>query len=208
MNTHSYRMMYDNVNDFMAVTVNIEAGLRQHEIRHDGDERQRDMWISKKTVSHFNLGIALELLMKMILSLEGVEYRPGHNLVKLHDLLPPPVQAIFESKYQQCFEATGGFVMRVFAVLDKKDDPPPLPPNRDVKTIRNMFEYFDEDVMLSEKRYSWELIGERRWRHYIDNLSAFTMLIQEVTKKLPSREYHTVVQVERLKIDPPPPNAS
>ena len=80
MDTHSYRMMYDNVNDFMAVTVNIEAGLRQHEIRHDGDERQRDMWISKKTVSHFNLGIALELLMKMILSLKGVEYR--HILVR------------------------------------------------------------------------------------------------------------------------------
>ena len=32
-----------------------------------------------------------------------------------------------------------------------------------------MFEYFDKDMKLDQKRYSWEPAQKRQWRHFIDN---------------------------------------
>ena len=31
--------------------------------------------------------------------------------------------------------------------------------DRDIDTVRGIFAYLDQDLMVSKKRYSWELIG-------------------------------------------------
>ena len=54
------------------------------------------------------------------------------------------------------------------------------PPDRDISSLRGFFEYFDEDVILWQKRYSWELIEEGRWRHYVSDISVFVELINRV----------------------------
>ena len=53
--------------------------------------------------------------------------------------------------------------------------PPEQPPleNRGLSTLRDFFEYFDEDVKLSLMRYSWEFIEKGEWRPYFDDLSLF-----------------------------------
>ena len=64
-------------------------------------------------------------------------------------------------------------------------DAPPGPPNRDISTIRGFFEYFDEDVILWQKRYSWELVEEGRWRHYLSDTSVFVALVHRVMAGVP-----------------------
>lgn len=55
-----------------------------------------------------------------------------------------------------------------------------LPNNRPIDTLQNMFKYFDEDVKLSEKRYSWDPAQKRQWRHFIKNPSSFVRFIHRV----------------------------
>ena len=53
-----------------------------------------------KAVSHFNLGIALELLLKLLTFINGEAIPQGHELTTLHDDLPPPVQVQLEATFQ------------------------------------------------------------------------------------------------------------
>ena len=64
MEIAAYRLFYDNIHDFKTTAVHVEAGIRRHGIRSDGREEvpgikgrtRHDMWVSMKTVSHFDLG--------------------------------------------------------------------------------------------------------------------------------------------------------
>ncbi|MXY66285.1 MAG: hypothetical protein F4206_01095 [Gammaproteobacteria bacterium] len=68
MDTAAYRLLYDYIHDFKTTAVHVESEIRRHGIRSDSWEEvagmkgraHHDMWVSMKTVSHFNLGIALE----------------------------------------------------------------------------------------------------------------------------------------------------
>ena len=52
--------------------------------------------------------------------------------------------------------------------------------NLDFSSLRGFFEYFDEDVILWQKRYSWELVREGHYRHYLSDISVFVELINLV----------------------------
>ena len=47
-------------------------------------------------------------------------------------------------------------------------------------SLNNFFEYFDQDVKLSVKRYSYELVEQYQWRHYLSDLTLFMELIKHV----------------------------
>lgn len=196
MDNDAHQLLYDNIHDFKATAVHVESEIAQLGIRHDSDQpvpgmqgrRHRDMWVSMKSVSHFNCGIALELLFKLILTLNGVAVPRKHVLVELHDLMPSNLQKQLEHVFQECRRSVGGYELIAFA-NSASDDPASLPElrNRDISTVRGFLEYFDMDVILSEKRYSWELVNKGRWRHYLSDLSVFVRVIDKVMVDIPRR---------------------
>ena len=193
MTSDAHRLMYDNIHDFKATAALIESDIRRLALRDDNDDlvpgaegkrRHRDMWVSMKTVSHFNLGIALELMLKMILTMNRVQYRNKHELVYLYELLPAKFQTQLESTYRGVSPKRHRLVAFAnSATRDGKSLPPLV--NRDLTTLRRLLEYFDEDVLLSKKRYSSEHVSKGQWRHYMSDLSPFIALIDSVMINVP-----------------------
>lgn len=134
-----------------------------------------NVWESLKTVSHFNLGIALELRLKCFLWL--LEMDPGniHSFVELYDKLCLADSDIAES-LERMFEQTTNdhpFSLLAFCLSTDKDTPPERPHNYSVNTLRGFFAYLDEEVGLSTKRYAWENAAKHHhWHHYLDRLEA------------------------------------
>ena len=145
-----------------------------------------------KTVSHFNIGISLEFMLKLILDLnkKPLPKKPvdKHKLAILYDGIPCEFQRKLKIRYRESVRAiseSGNYTETLVAFIHANDPPSP-PPNRDISTLRGLFEYFDEDVQLWRKRYSWELIGRIKWRHYICRLDALAELITRVIAEMPS----------------------
>ena len=189
MEVTAYRLLYDNIHDFKTTASHIETEIRRHGIRDNSDDpvpemhgrTHHDMWVSMKSVSHFNLGIALELMLKLLLYLNNVAIPHDHLLVKLHDRLPAKRQAQLEAAYQASRASVrAGYDLIAFINVASPTSQPSRPPNRDTSTLRGFFEYFDEDVILWQKRYSWELVDSGRCRHYLSDISVFVALINRV----------------------------
>ena len=189
MEVAAYRLLYDSIHDFKTTARHVETEIRRHGIRNDSDDpvpemrgrTHHDMWVSMKTVSHFNLGIALESMLKLLLFLNNVAIPHDHLLAKLHDKLPAKRQGQLEDAYQASRASVrAGYDLIAFNNAASPTSLPSGPPNRDISTLRGFFEYFDEDVILWQKRYSWELIDSGRWHHYLSDISVFVALINRV----------------------------
>jgi len=190
MDVNALRLLYDNIHDFKTTAMLVEADIGRWGVRHDSDEpvpgaegrRHREMWVSMKSVSHFNVGISIELLLKLLLILNRIKYERNHSLVQLHDLVPSKYQSQLQMVYSDVnHSSANGFELVAFINwgTDDSSDLPALN-NRDVDTVRGLFEYLDEDLMVSRKRYSWELIGTGQWRHYVTDLSVLAETIDRV----------------------------
>ena len=194
MELAAYRLLYDNVHDFKVTAMQVESEIGRHGIRSNGtdavpgmnDRTHHDVWVSMKTVSHFNLGTALESMLKLILFLNNIAIPREHFLSRLHDAIPATYQKQLESTYQASRSLLpGGYKLIAFINMESPAPAPPLgPPNRDISSLRGFFKYFDDDVILWQKRYSWELVGQRRWRHYISDISVFVELINRVMRDI------------------------
>ena len=190
MEVTAYRIFYDNIHDFKTTAMHVESEIRRHGIRSNENEAvaglknriHHDTWVSMKTVSHFNLGIALELMLKLLLFLNNLPMPKHHSLVKLHDKIPKQYQNQLESTFQASKNVLPAASLIAFINTASPTPAPPTPPNRDISRLRGVFEYFDEDVMLWRIRYSWELLGKGHWRHYISDISVFIELINRVMR--------------------------
>ncbi|MCY3886401.1 MAG: hypothetical protein OXG19_01655 [Chloroflexi bacterium] len=189
MDFNALRLLYDNIHDFKTTAMLVEADIGRWGVRHDSDEpvpgakgrQYREMWVSMKSVSHFNISISIELLLKMLLILNGIKYEKNHSLVELHDLIPVKYQSQLQMVYADVTRSASGFELVAFINWDTDDsDDLPVLENRDVDTVRGLFKYLDQDLIVSKKRYSWELIGTREWRHYITDLSVLARTIDRV----------------------------
>lgn len=135
------------------------------------------VWESLKTASHFNLAVALELRLKCLLHLDGIEPpqgREGHRLAGLHGLFGAHGSAT-EAELERLFgEAADAHPFSLVAFLST-DGPavPDGPADRDLQGLADFLAYMDEDVELWRKRYAWERAGGGQWQHYVDDLSAF-----------------------------------
>ncbi|MCY3886190.1 MAG: hypothetical protein OXG19_00545 [Chloroflexi bacterium] len=195
MERAAYRLLYDNIHDFKTTAAHVEAEIKRWNLKneslavvHDtGGRTHHDMWVSMKTVSHFNLGIALELMLKMILYLDNIPCEHIHSLVELHDSITEKSQAKLEIIFQESKRVfPNGFNLIAFINSATPDaERISRPEARELKTFRDFLVYFDEDVRLWEKRYSSELIGKGKWRHYIDDISVFIELIKRVMVAIP-----------------------
>ena len=193
MEVTAYHLSYDNIHDFKATAIHVESEIRRHGLRDNSFDavpgmngrKHHDMWVSMKTVSHFNLGIALESMLKLLLFLNKIPMPRHHFLAKLHDAIPAKYQKQLESTYQASKSVLPeGYELIAFINAASPTPASPGPPNRDISSLKGFFEYFDEDVILWQKRYSWELIEEKRWRHYLSDISVFVELINRVMQDI------------------------
>ena len=139
-----------------------------------------------KSVSQFNVGISIELLLKLLLILNGIKHEKNHSLVELHDLIPAKYQSQLQTVYADVNQSVDGFELVAFINWDTEDsDDLPALENRDVDSVRGILEYLDQDLMVSKKRYSWELIDSGQWRHYLTALSVLTGTIDRVMAGIP-----------------------
>jgi len=193
MDTSAYRLLYDYTHDFKTTAVHVESEIRRHGIRSDSWEElagmkgraHHDMWVSMKTVSHFNLGISLESMLKLLLFLNRVEIPRHHMLAELHDAIPDKFQKELEATYQDSNTVLPQGYELVAFLNAEAPKAPTSPPRRDISSLREFLEYFDEDVMLWQKRYSWELVDKGFWRHYLSDIPVFVELIERVMRNIP-----------------------
>ena len=190
----AYRMLYDSIHDFKATAALVESEIKRcgvkgkslEVVRDTSGRTHHDMWVSMKTVSHFNLGIALELMLKLLVFLNSMAIPAHHGLAKLHDAIPEEIQEGLEVVFQECVSVVpNGFSSIAFF---NSDSPQPVQSplaDRDIKTLRGFLEYFDQDVMLYLKRYSYEQIDQQEWRHYLSDISVFVELIDRVMQDVP-----------------------
>ena len=193
MEVTAYHLLYDNIHDFKTTALHVESEIRRHGLRDNSldavpgmqGRTHHDMWVSMKTVSHFNLGTALEVMLKLLLFLNKIFVPHHHYLTKLHDVIPEKYQEQLESTYQASKGILPeGYELIAFLNTASPTPAPPGPPNRDISSLKGFFEYFDEDIILWQKRYSWELIEEKRWRHYLSDISVFAEFINRVMQDI------------------------
>ena len=198
MEVSAYNLLYDNIHDFKTTAMHVESEIKHHGIREDSEEevsgmkgrRHLDVWVSMKTVSHFNLVIALELMLKLILyhnkinPTESFWGKERHFLTKLHDAMPKKYQDQLESTFQASRGVCPNGYQLIAFINTSSPALPSSPQNRDISTLRGLFRYFDEDMQLWQKRYSWELIDQGCWRHYLSDISVFVELINHVMATL------------------------
>ena len=185
----TYRLLYDSVIDFKRAAVLVEAEIGRHNIRYDSDHvvqgmsgrKHHDTWVSMKAVSHFNLGTALELLLKLLLVRSGGAAPSSHELAKLHDALSEKDRKELESKYRASRRESSNFALLMFN--NSESEPPP--DTRNINSLRGFLEYLDRDVMVSKKRYSWEHARDGVWRYYLGDITVFVELIDRVMKDIP-----------------------
>ena len=194
------RLLYDNVHDFKSAAQHVESEIRRLGICYNGWETvpamegrtHHEAWVSLKTVSHFNLGTALELMLKLMLSLDDVPIDDiprgqRHSLVHLYDKLPDQHQ--LEVKYRACRRANNE--MKFVAFFGKLTDEAELEyrsPGTQVIYLRGLFEYLDEIAKLWKMRYSWELMRDKKWRYYLNDISILIDLINSVMSEIPRDE--------------------
>ena len=191
MEVTAYRMFYDSIHDFKTTAMHVESeikrlGIRSHSTDVVPDMKGRthhDMWVSMKTVSHFNLGTALELMLKLLLFINDKRIPNTHFLTELHDAIPQKYQKQLESTYQSV-PLLVPFALIAFINTGSPTTAPPPLPNRDTSSLRGFFEYFDEDVILWQMRYSWERAEGGYWRHYVTDISMFAELINRVMRDI------------------------
>ncbi len=191
MEIDSYNLLYDNIHDFKKTAALVESEIKRLNIESNnlnpvpGTGRlHQNMWESMKTVSHFNIATALELMLKLLLFLNNKKIDREHRLALLYKALPSKCRRQLEGIFKESNKTYPENRIIVLKNTDSETEQPIRPQEKDISTLEKMFEYFDEDVLLWQKRYSWEFIEKKRWRHYISNISVFIELINRVMSKI------------------------
>ena len=185
-------LLYDNIHDFKSVAEHVESEIRRLGIRYDCWEvvpasegrTHHEVWVSMKTVSHFNLGTALELMLKLLLNLNNIPFndipsKQRHSLVCLYDKLPDQHQ--LEIKYRKCPKMNKNLEFLAF-VSNKKasTESEYRSPGTAIFRLRGLLEYLDENARLWKTRYSYEQIRDVKWRYYLNDISILIDLIDLV----------------------------
>ncbi len=200
MKAAELRHLYNMIHDFKTTAVHVESEIRRYDLCRDSKDpvpgmewrMHRDVWASMKEVSHFNLGTALELMLKMILLRNEIPPKQRHHLTMLYDDIPEKDWKKLNSEFDEIFKAKP---MKWVAVITeektapKPDDPfasmKDRPKRTDSSSLINFFQDFDNKARLWKKRYAWEDVEEKKWRYYLDDISAFTELIDRVMADIP-----------------------
>ena len=165
-------MLYHNVYDYKEVAEEAQRRIQELRLPVGGDR-----WLSLKSVSHFNLGISLELMLKFLLALEKRPVSRSHLLASLYIGLSPRARTRIQWGYSTL--ALNNMSLQAFAL---GVEAPPSPEPRKLETVNDFFDYFDDDVLLWRKRYEWEKMNTEQWRHYMSDIRPFAELVDQVMR--------------------------
>ena len=195
------RHLFNMIHDFKTIAVHAESKITHYGLCKDSKAPvhemewriNREMWASIKEVSHFNLGTALELMLKMILLRKNKELKRVHSLAELYDLIPEKEQKKLNSAFDEIFKKQKiNFVaaITISQCASKPNDDPFAsmkdgPKQANGSRLKKFFQNFDKNSRLWGKRYAWEDVEKKEWRYYIDDISAFTELIDRVMADAP-----------------------
>ena len=166
------RMLYHKVYDYKEVAEEAQGRIEELRLPFGGDR-----WLSLKSVSHFNLGISLELMLKFLLAWEKRPVSRSHLLAGLYTDLSSRARARIQRGYSTL--ALNNMALQAFAL---GVEAPGSPKPRKLETVNDFFEYFDEDVWMWGKRYEWEKMNTEQWRHYMSDIRPFAGLVDEVMR--------------------------
>lgn len=133
-------------------------------------------WVTLKTVSHFNLGIALELMLKLTLHLNGCRVEPIHPLAKLYCDLPESERKRLDALFRKACQGTS---LRLTILVNDRDEQSVEPPNMSIRRLLDFLKFLDSEVGLEKKRYSYEEITKSGVLYYIDDISSITGFINQ-----------------------------
>ncbi len=190
MNVAQYLRLVGGARAFRQTAWLVEGEIRRLDARWDiqapiGREKgwpSQMVWESLKTASHYNLAVALELGLKCLLHLHGLESkiphgRKGHWLALLLQLIPEPTATKCQRLFRQAVEK---HPFQLIAFCSTKTSKAPNSPNNvPLDTLEDFCLYLDGDAQLWKKRYSWEGVSKSEWRHYLDKLDAFFVFLEE-----------------------------
>ena len=185
----------------------VEAEIQRKDIQEfcfdvvpDSNGRtHHDMWVSMMGISHFNLGVSLELMLKLHLvigkiPLEIIPQNQRHSLPILYDNLPDDIRKRLDNDFRLSVRYSEKIELIGFIIPKPEDQKPSTVPERtqNVFQLRGLLEYLDEVVFIWQKRYSWEDAELGRWRHYISNFSVVVEFIDRVMRQIPRTELSTL----------------
>lgn len=166
-----YGIFHDLVRDF-----NEAAKLTEDQI----PGLHRTDVFSRKAVSHFTLGTALELMLKLMLRNRGVPFGRTHSLVTLYDVLPGDFKKEFQRPEGRYFmEDTFAFQ----AFTESAEEPPPISLDDDIGSqdaFRGLLAYLDRHARVSQKRYVWESMKPGEWQYYLTDIGPIARTIDRV----------------------------
>ena len=168
------RMLFHNIHDYKEVAEQAERKIQDLKLPLGGDR-----WLSLKSVSHFNLGISLELMLKFLFACEKRPVSQDHRLARLYSGLSPRTRTRIQRGYGAL--VLNDLALQAFALGDGPQAPP-SPKPRKLDTAHQFFKYFDDDVRLWDKRYEWEKMNTTQWRHYLSDVHPFTQLVDQVMR--------------------------
>ena len=139
---------------------NTASHVDSESMKHD----DIDIRAAMKAVSHFNLGTALELMLKMIILRKGIEPDETHMLNKLYYDLPEENRKELDFTFDEIFKRKP-MEWKSVITLDKSEPKPKdnpfasmeaRPKRTNGSSLINFFEDFDKLARLSVKRYEHE----------------------------------------------------
>ena len=195
---HAYQLLYESIYDYKNTAVILESEIKRVGLRSDSDDivtgirgrrRHSIMWASMKGVSHFNLAIALELMLKLLLlAYTDCDIPKHHRLAELFKLLPDKQKELLRVVYGNCQRNFPEGYHLIAIKSSHAQNPPPAPEYAPLSTLEEMLSYFDTDVRLETKRYAWELLDREQWIQYLSDTSMFSEFIAYVMRHIPTAE--------------------
>ena len=193
MKGYEYRRLVADAKAFAQAAWLIEREIKQLNVRPADQTRvggtgwpSHEVWESLKTTSHFNLGIALELKLKCLLVLEtDRDPLQHHKLEELYEKLSVNVRRRLDKLFQQA-QGKEQHTLEAFINMATPETPE-RPPNRELNNLKDFCIYFDKDMKLSMKRYTWEMLSKEQWRHYLSSLDwmlRFLDLTEELVEEI------------------------
>ena len=171
------RLLLRMIYDFTKPVVSVEQEVARRDLQPTKPEDTFN-WMALQTVSHFNLGTALELLLKLLSLRHGKGYEKDHGLARLYRELPESVQKSLRATYRDSRRENE---FGLIAVTEDQSRPHWRGPKRSLATIDGAIDYFDKNVAPNLKRYLFEPAQRRKqWRFFISNPKAFVDFIRRV----------------------------
>lgn len=198
MDGHAYQLLYESIHDYKRTAVIVEEEVARLGLRSDSDDivpdtngprRHSIMWASMKGVSHFNLAIALELMLKLLLlAYTDLDIPKHHRLAALYKLLPKKQKELLRVVYVNCQSDFPGDYYLIAIKSSHSQSVPPGPIHAPLSTLEEMLSYFDNHVRLETKRYAWEFLDREQWIEYLSDTSMFSEFISGVMRYIPTAE--------------------